>query len=350
MSDRVLLYGATGYTGALLAETLQAEGLDLVLGGRNAAKLEPLARRLGLPFRAFALGDTGAVDDALEDIAVVLHAAGPFVDTAFPMMAACIRRGAHYLDLSGEWPAFAEAMDLSDAAAAAGIMLMPGVGFTLVATDCLLALAKARSPDAVRLRLAVSKPGVITRGTVRSSAGLAGPAALVRRGGALCASPAGRLTHDFDFGEGLKSATVVSWPDVVTGQFTTGVEDIEIYSEADWATRLAYRLYAEAAPWTDPRLQKAASQAYSLAWPEAPSAETRRKAGFVVVAEALDRWRRPTRLRLRTRDGYTVSLFTAREIVRRVLSGDWKPGFRTPGAQFGGDFILGLGCAALDST
>jgi saccharopine dehydrogenase (NAD+, L-lysine-forming) len=350
MSGRVLLYGATGYTGEQLAEALAEDGCDLVLAGRNAAKLAPLAERLGLPWRAFPLNDPAAIDAALSDIAVVVHAAGPFVETAAPMMAACLRAHVHYLDLCGEWPVFADAQALSPAAAEAGVMLMPGVGFTVAASDCLMALAKAQAPEAVRLRLGISKPGVITRGTVISSAGLAGPSALVRKGGMVCSAPAGRLTHDFDFGDGLKSATLVSWPDVVTGEATTGIPDIEVYSEADWTTRLAYRLYGEVSGWANTRLRQGAAQAYALAWPETPSAATRERAGFVLVCEALDRWRRPTRLRLRTRDGYTVSLFTTREIVRRVLAGDASPGFRTPAGQFGGELILGLGCAALEPS
>ena len=348
MSGRVLLYGATGYTGRLLAEGLSADGHDLVLAGRSAEKLKGLARGLAAPWRAFGLDDAAGIDEALADVAVVVHAAGPFVTTAAPMIRGCLRRGAHYLDLSGEWPSFLEAQALSGEAADAGVMLMPGAGFSIAATDCLLALAKAQAPDAVRLRLAVSRPGVISRGTVASSMGLASPETLVRRAGQLCAAPAGRLTRDFDFGGGLVSATVVSWPDVVTGELTTGVPDIEVYSEADWGTRLAYRLYAEAAAWPDGELRRAASDAYARVWPERPPDAVRRQAGFVLVAEAVDRWRRVTRLRLRTRDGYTVSLFTVGEIVRRVLAGDAAPGFRTPGAQYGGDFILGLGCAELD--
>jgi short subunit dehydrogenase-like uncharacterized protein len=349
MSGRVLLYGATGYTGEQLAQVLADDGCDLVLAGRNAAKLAALGGRLGLGWRAFGLGDAEAIDAALCDVSVVLHAAGPFVDTALPMMSACLRTGVHYLDLSGEWPSFVQAVELGEVAQAAGIMMMPGVGFTLVATDCLLALAKARAPEAVRLRLAVSRPGVITRGTVASSAGLAGPSALLRRGGALCAAPAGRLTHDFDFGEGLKSATLVSWPDVVTGEATTGVADIEVYSEAGWATRLAYRAYGEAVGAGGAGLRDAAARAYAMVWPEGPPAQARASASFVLVCEALDRWRRPSRLRLRTRDGYTVSLYTAREIVRRVLAGDWSPGFKTPAGQYGGEMILGLGCAELEA-
>jgi saccharopine dehydrogenase (NAD+, L-lysine-forming) len=264
------------------------------------------------------------------------------------MMTACIRSGVHYLDIAGEWPVFLEAAARSPAAAAAGVMVMPGVGFTLVASDCLMALAVARTPDTEKLRVGLSRPLVMTRGTVRTSGGMFNPSVFVRRGGALCAVPAGELLHDFDFGQGLTGATAVSMPDVVTGQVTTGVADIEFYAQANWASRLAYRWCAKTAPWTDRRAWELMSRAVSLGWPEAPSAEALQSAGYVLVVEAVDRWRRSTRLRMRTMDGYSVTVLTAGEIVRRVLSGSWAAGFQTPAGLFGGDLILGLGCAVLE--
>jgi len=332
MSGRVLLYGATGYSGRLLAERMAAAGVDLVLAGRDPAKLEPLAARLALPWRAVALTD------------------GPFLQTATPMIAACLRTRTHYLDLAGEWPVFVEAMDLSETAAAAGVMLMPGVGLTIAATDCLMALAVARAPETVKLRLGISWPQVISRGTIESACALMGPDALVRRAGALTPVPGGRMVQAFDFGEGLASATVFSWADVVTGEFTTGVGDIEVYSEIDWPQRLSYQTSSAAMAWTGAAPWRAMVQASAGAWPRRPSAAARGRAGFVMVAEALDAWRRPTRLRMRTIDGYTLSAMTGEAAVRRVLGGDWRPGFQTPGRMFGGEFILGLGCAALDPT
>jgi len=70
----------------------------------------------------------------------------------------------------------------------------------------------------------------------------------------------------------------------------------------------------------------------------------------VMVAEAVDPWRRVSRIRMRTLDGYTVSELAAAAAVQRVLAGDWSPGFQTPARVFGSDFILGLGCAELDTA
>jgi short subunit dehydrogenase-like uncharacterized protein len=350
MKGRVLLYGATGSAGRLLARRLRDSGHALILAGRDATRLATMAEGLGCPFRAFGLGTGKPIDDALADVDVVLHAAGPFVDTASPMMMACIRTRTHYLDLTGEWPVFVEAMSRSLAAAQEGVMLTPGVGFTLVASDCLLALATANAPGAVKLRLSISRPDVMSRGSVRSLAALVGPTVLVRRGGALHDVPAGRLSHDVDFGRGLTETTAVCWPDVVTGEFTTGVRDIETFAETNWVGRVAHRLGAATGAWTDGRTRRLVSNALSLAWPEAPPPELPGRAGFVLVAEAVDRWRRSKSLRMRTLDGYRVSVITACEMVRRVLDGEWRPGFWTPAALFGGGFVLSLGCAELETT
>ena len=348
MSGRVLLYGATGYTGRLVARRLADAAVDVVLAGRDKEGVRRVAEPLGLAWTSFDLTATDQVERALADIDVVLHAAGPFERTAAPMLAACLRTGAHYLDLSGEWPVFVDAMTSDAAARAASIMVMPGVGLTIVATDCLLALAKEAQPDAVMLRLGVSRPQVISRGTVVSAATLLSPQVVIRRNHQLATIPAGSFTHAFDFGDGLREATAMSWADVATGGFTTGVGDIVVYSELDWTLRLSYRASGIAMAITGAGPWRSLGGALAAAWPEAPTEESRQRAGFVMVAEAVDPWRRVSRIRMRTLDGYTVSELTAADAVQRVLAGDWSPGFQTPARVFGSDFILGLGCATLD--
>ena len=350
MTGHVLLYGATGYTGRQIARALAAAGTPMVLAGRDPQAVAEVAQPLGLDGAAFTLDDTARLDAALSGATVVLHAAGPYAETAAPMLAACLRTRTHYLDLAGEWPVFADAQRRDAAAREAGIMLMPGVGLTVVATDCLLALAKQAQPDAVKLLLGVSKAQVITRGTVASAAGLLGPGAIVRRGGRLVQVPAGSLACAFDFGDGLRETTAMSWADVVTGEHSTGVQDIEVYSELPWYQRASYRssglamAVTGAAPW------RTAGKRLATVWPEGPAEEARGAAAFVMAVEALDPWRRPRRLRLRTLDGYTVSVLTAAAAAQRVLAGEWVAGFQTPSRVFGAEFILGLGCAWLEGT
>src|SRR5690606_3269221 len=85
-----MIYGANGYTGRLVAEAAQQRGLAPVLAGRNAAAVEQLGHDLGLPWRAFALDQPQAVRHGLAGIGLVLHCAGPFSQTAAPMLEACL--------------------------------------------------------------------------------------------------------------------------------------------------------------------------------------------------------------------------------------------------------------------
>ncbi len=103
--DPWLIYGATGYTGKLIAEEAVKRGHRPLLGGRSAAKLRSIAEALDLDYVAFELADA-AQNLRSRGIRLVLHAAGPFIHTSDPMLAACLEVGAHYLDLTGELTGF----------------------------------------------------------------------------------------------------------------------------------------------------------------------------------------------------------------------------------------------------
>jgi saccharopine dehydrogenase (NAD+, L-lysine-forming) len=263
------------------------------------------------------------------------------------MMAACIRTGVVYIDISGEWPVFVEAQELSLAAARAGVMLAPGMGFTVAASDCLLALAAQAAPQAVKLRLAVSRPSAVTRGSIRSLAALLEPRVIVRRQSHLTDVAVGTLNHNVDFGGGFRPTTAVSWADVATAEFTTGIGDIETYAEAGWMRRLAHRVSAASTRLTGGRAHPLLRESFTLAWPPHPPFR-QPHGGMILVAEAIDRWRRVTRLRMRTADGYAVTEAVISAAIQRILRGDYAVGFRTPASLWTGEFILGLGCAALD--
>lgn len=345
MTRRALIYGATGFSGMMLAETLADLGAGLVVAARKAEALAKLTTQLGIEGRVFALQDAAAIDAALADIDVVLNCAGPFRETAMPMLAACLRSGTDYLDLAGEWPVFDLAQSLAGQATTAGIMLLPGVGFAIAASDCLLALTVREARDSVRLRLAISRPHRIVRGSMLTILHLNDAEVRVRRQGKIVELPAGRLSREFDFGRGNRHAVAVTWPDIYTAEATTGVGTIEAYTEADWATQALVVAGAAMAPltqsdWAQPWLRAAS------AFCPATNPVTA-ESGFTLVAEAEDPWRRVTTLRLLTRDGHTVTTATAGAALRRVLNGERTPGFTTPAQLFGPEFILGLGCAEL---
>src|SRR5262249_28070432 len=76
-----LLYGANGYTGALIARLAVERGHRPLLAGRNAAAVASLAAELGLEHRVFGLDDPATLDAGLSGARTVLHCAGPFAHT-----------------------------------------------------------------------------------------------------------------------------------------------------------------------------------------------------------------------------------------------------------------------------
>ena len=150
MPSALMIYGATGYVGEHVACAAGSLGVKAIAAGRDAAKLDRIASETGLECRAFGLDDPAAIDSALNRVAVVLNCAGPFKYTAQPLVEACLCSRAHYLDLTGEISVYEAIQARDEQAKARGVMLLPGVGFDVVPTDCLALHLKQRLPTATR--------------------------------------------------------------------------------------------------------------------------------------------------------------------------------------------------------
>ncbi len=337
--SRCLVYGASGYTGTLIAELAAERGVKPVLGGRNEAKVCAIAEKLEMPHRVFGLDEASAIDAGLSDIDVVIHAAGPFARTSRPMVDACLRTKTHYLDITGEIEVFEACAKREDEARSAGVMLMPGTGFDVVPSDCLAKHVADRLPGATHLVLAIASiGGRPSHGTATTTIESLNRPNLVRRDGELTAVRMGKLHRTFDFGRGPKTALGIPWGDVATAYRSTGIPNIEVYMAmpraAIWgASALGHASVALGAPVQ--RLIKARIQEGG------PSAEERTRAFNVLIGEA--RRGDARRLsRLRVPEGYTLTAAASLAIADAVLGGAAEPGYRTPSMVFGADFILGF--------
>jgi short subunit dehydrogenase-like uncharacterized protein len=348
MSDKFMIYGATGYTGKLVARTAKALGMRPLLAGRNEARLKSVAGQHGLDYRAFDLADTAALNEALSQVDAVLHIAGPFSQTSKPMLDACIRMRKHYLDITGEIDVF-EACAARDAEAKqAGIMVMPGVGFDVVPSDCLAAHMKARMPDATEITLAISGLSGMSRGTAKTGVESVGLGTRVRRDGRIVSLKA-PPRRQFDFGKGPQNAVAIGWGDVATAFHSTGVPSITVYFEASpqleqMAALGGFKRWLASRGFMQRRLKKAIDQQ-----PEGPTDAERRAGSGILIGEAVNASGDRVLSRLRTPEGYTLTAMTSLEIVRRVLNGAAQPGFQTPSRVFGPDFITEFdGCLMQD--
>lgn len=340
MSSAFLLYGATGFVGDVTARLAIEYGLRPILAGRDAAKLERLATELGVECRVSGLDDPRTIDLALKDVTVVLHCAGPYLYTSKPMVDACLRTGAHYLDLTGEIPVYETLAARDKEAKRRGIMLLPGVGFDVVPTDCLAVHLKHRLPSATRLTLAFQGkgPAGLPPGTQRTSIELIPYGNRVRRDGRLVHPERALKTRLIDFGKGPVLATRLTWGDVFTAYYSTGIPNIEDYAVLPEATRRQMATIDYLRP-----LFKLAVMRNFLkrGVKPGPTADKRAQTSMHVWGEVEDDQGRRAVSRLHGPEaGVIWTSRAALAAVKKVLTGNAPPGFQTPALAYGADFVL----------
>jgi short subunit dehydrogenase-like uncharacterized protein len=338
----LIIYGATGYTGELIACRAVERGLRPVVAGRRREAVEALARSLGVEGRAFALDDPAAVDAGLRGARVVLNCAGPFSRTAAPLAEGCLRARAHYLDITGEIAVFSALAAKDAEARAAGVMLLPGAGFDVVPSDCLAAHLYRRLPGARRLALAFQPSGRMSRGTALTSLEGMGMGGMVRRGGALTPVPAGHRTRRVDFGDGPVTVIAIPWGDVFTATETTGIPEVEVYIAVPFGLRLLLRGTRLLGPLLRAPGTRRLLERRVRAGAAGPSAEERQRGRCRLWGEAGDGPGRPVVSTMVTPDGYELTRLTAVALAEKALAGEAPAGYQTPGRAYGADFVLGF--------
>jgi len=340
-SSAFLLYGANGYTGELIARHAGEYGLKPVLAGRRKEMIEPLAKKLGLPWLVIDLNDKAALVSALNEVAAVIHAAGPFEFTAKQMVEACLQTGTHYLDINGDIGVFELIRQYDEAAKKAGIMLLPGAGFDVVPTDCLATLLKKQLPDAVSLKLAFATlGGGISHGTAMTMAGKIGEGGAVRKGGRIVRAPLGQKGLWVDFGAKRLFVMSIPWGDISTAYFTTGIPDIETYTGVP---KKLYRLL-KLQPLFNWLLRTGFIRNYIKkkisSRPAGPTDEQRHKATGFVWGQVANAEGITATARLTGPEGYTLTTHSALLIVKKILNGHFKSGYQTPASAYGEDLVL----------
>jgi short subunit dehydrogenase-like uncharacterized protein len=142
MTMPIAVYGATGFTGGLIARELQRAGVDFLISGRDRGKLERLSEALGgVPFRAVSLNDPAGLREMLEGCSVVAACAGPFTLHGEPVVEAAVQTGTHYLDTTGEQGFMRMVFErYGERARKAGVALVSGMGFDYVPGDLIASL------------------------------------------------------------------------------------------------------------------------------------------------------------------------------------------------------------------
>jgi len=310
-----MLYGAAGYTGTLIAEHARQRGHQPVLAGRSAPGVTALAERLGLPYRELSLDDPATLTAALADVDLVLNAAGPFLNTAGPLAEACLRAGVHYLDIGNELQVFRALYDLDERARQAGITIMPGAGFGVIAANCLARHVSDAVGGAavleVATRAAVAQQGPGVAATRQQNMPYGG---WIRQAGHLEPCPLGSGIITITLPDGPCLIMPLPTGDLEAAFQATGAADVTAYGAVPGDPAPGPKASDPAAD------QRPAYQSFGWARATGPDGAT-------------------TQAWLQTGESYaftaTASIRAVEETLARSLSGALSPA-----AAFGADFVL----------
>ena len=334
----VLIYGSYGYSGNLIVQECIGKKIEVILSGRDGAKLEKQARAFNVPFEILDLSETEKLKALLSKCGLVIHCAGPFRYTAKIMAKACLETKTHYLDITGEIGVFESLFKLNQQAIDAGIMILPGAGFDVVPTDCMAVRLKEKLPSATHLQLAfASVGGGPSRGTAKTAAEGLGYGSLVRKDGQLVREPLGK-TITVDFGFKKLKAMGIPWGDISTAWRSTQIPNIEVYMAASskfirYARLSNYFGWLLRMPWVKKIISNRLDKT------DGPSDERREKSRSYVWGKVWDASGNEASARLETYGGYTLTAKAAVHIAEKVLAGNFKAGFATAGMAYGSDLI-----------
>ena len=363
MSHTILLYGATGFSGRLIAAEGQRRGMAndgdgpeprMILAGRDADALAALAEKHGMDYRAFGLGEPAVVRRKLRDVDVLINAASPFAYTTERLFPAAILEHCHYVDINGAIDVYLDIEERSKTLDFKASAIVRSAGHTAAASDLMMtaALDELKGPKldwATRLgavHIALSCPMDISRGTAETVWHAVGEAVTVVRAGQPWLEPVGKLERTFDFRphdraaerpkRDLRIASAANLVDTLSALATISgngysVKSIESYVEAGIVERIAYQLGAFLSPVTSlPGMELLARQQIKLL-PPGPSDVQLRHEGAIVLLDIEDPVRTPVVDWLwETPNEYRFTAQIVAEIAKRVVTG--FTGFQTPGA------------------
>lgn len=322
----LLILGAEGYSGQLIARALSG---PLTVVTPQISRGKTIADQLTDYASLLEPGD------------LVLNCLGPFQYTFLDVLEFCLANAVHYFDICAEWQVFEAMQGLSARAEGAGSMLLPGIGFDVVASDCLLGHVYKRCPDATRVQIGISGLELISRGSARTMADLIGEPLKVRRRGRITAESR-MLQSSFDFGSGQRPALAVSWGDISTAWHSTGVPNIEVFFEATPA--LSAAVFANKTfGWlvTGSALGQTAQSLLSR-FPKGPQEASRAKKNATVVVRANNDVGQVAESRLHTREAYSFTADSSSAVLKYFSEQPGRAGFQTPNTVLGADFPMSL--------
>ena len=306
MTGRIVLFGATGYTGELTARRLVADGAKPLLVGRREQAVKALAADLNLEHAVADAGHPDQVRALLDPGDVILSTVGPFLRHGLPAVQAAVDARAHYLDSTGEPPFIRRVFEeFGPKARAAGVGLLTAMGYDFVPGNLAGAIAAQRALDAggTPTQLDVGYfltgkvgAGAMSGGTRASVGGVMLAPSFAWRGGRLQVERGGAHVRSFRVGGRTRTGLTVGGSEhlALPVSYPT-LQDVRVY--LGWADKASRVVQVGGAvtgalgrlPVIRPVLERGVQRLAGTGSTGGPGPAERALTGSLAVAEAKDR-------------------------------------------------------------
>ncbi|MFW6327513.1 MAG: saccharopine dehydrogenase NADP-binding domain-containing protein [Bacteroidota bacterium] len=332
MTNGILLYGATGFTGTLIADEAKNRGIDIILSGRDEAKLKTLSDRTGFAYRIIMLDNKESMKKGLDGISAVINIAGPFISELPDFVEMCIQLKVNFIDLAMDPDVLA---DYDTSARENSVMLLSGAGHAFLPMDCLGGLLYTQMPDAQRLSIFISGMNTMSRGTAKSNIALIKQGIHHKRNGKRY-KIRNMKPVQIQFNNDSKLFVPASFG-VATLGFSTEIPTIETYFEATPAVKpfifiIKYLSWLFGFPFMQKFLEKRMN---SL--PAGPN-EEQRNSGHVKYFARIENENTNLFATLTTPEAYKTTYLATLAVIEKLKENS-RPGFQTPFRLFGTDML-----------
>lgn len=342
----IVIYGATGYTGRLIAAELVRRRVPFAVAGRDPAKLAALVGSLGHPVETLvaALDAPAELERMAARARVVLDCAGPFIRYGRAVQDAALATRSHFLDITGEADYMLSTRARDAEARAAGVALINAVGFDVVPTDSAAVLAsEAAGAPVQELRIAFATRGSRpTQGTTRSMVLGAPHGGMAYVDRTYRNEPVGSRRWEAPFPDpiGPRMCVSVPWGDLATAPRSTGAASVRTYVAVPQRLLRWLPLAGPGARLLGFGPLRRLAERWVGTLPEGPTEEERSRSRFAVYAEA--RGREGTRAVWVTGgDGYDFTASAAVWCAEQAAAPDFAGrGALTPTQAFGARRML----------
>lgn len=338
MENKVLLYGATGYTAQLAIEEMLKVGIKPILAGRSES-VNIVGKKYNLETRVFDLENPTNIQKNIADVMLVVNLAGPFYATAQKLIQACLYTKTHYTDIAGEVKDFEKVHQFDKQAQESEIMLMPGIGFGVVPTDVAAYLAKQNLPNANKLTIAFATQGGVSQGTLKTVLKDMNEEGVKRIEGKL--EPCKPAEETFSFALQGKKNKCVSNPwraDVFSAYYSTQIPNIKAYSAFPAPLVFMMRNKWLFGKFTKSKLlQKLIEKA-----PKGPTEKELKEGKTFVYVEAQNSESKKVVVSIEGPEAYLFTAQTVTQITKHILENEWQKGFQTPARVYGAKIIENL--------